>query len=63
MIDSYASALSTKLAFFGFTYNPLSRGDIESLCLSNVSLDDAYGIACDVAAGFSIEESVAAMFA
>jgi hypothetical protein len=59
-LEQYERQLLIALLHYGFTSNPISD-DVESLYADNVSIDDAYAIACDVAAGFTIAESRAAM--
>jgi len=54
----YQTALAQKLAFYGFTSNPLTNAQTSILWHDKISLDSAYGIACDVNAGFSFAESL-----
>jgi len=56
--QEYKNALAQKLAFYGFTSNPLTNDMISILWHDKISLDSAYGIACDVNAGFTFAESL-----
>jgi len=56
--QQYKTELAQKLAFYGFTSNPLTNDMISILWHDNISLDSAYGIACDVNSGFTFVESL-----
>lgn len=53
-------ALSQKLAFYGFTSNPLTKDEMKNLRLAGFDIESAYGVASDVAAGFSLADAIAA---
>lgn len=57
-LQEYKAALAQKLAFYGFTSNPLTNDMVLILWHDKISLDSAYGIACDVNAGFTLAESL-----
>ena len=48
----YAATLQRDFARYGFISCPLSDEQITRLYRSNIKLEQAYGIGCDVAAGF-----------
>ena len=48
------------LARFGFTETPITEMGFDELIGVGFSLDDCYGIACDISAGFPPDESIAA---
>ena len=47
-----------EFAKFGFTDTPLSIAQMENLIRLKVSMDDIYGVGCDMAAGYSYDESL-----
>ena len=57
-LQEYKTALAQKLAFYGFTSNPLTNDMVSILWYDKISLDSAHGIACDVNAGFTFAESL-----
>ncbi len=60
-LEQYERQLFIALLQYGFTHNPLEEEEVAALYNDGVSTDDAYSIACDVAAGFTVAESLTAM--
>jgi hypothetical protein len=56
----YIATLKRDFARYGFVSTPLTDAQLTALYKQNIKLDQAYGIGCDVAAGFSFEEAVSA---
>lgn len=55
----YIAQAKRDFARFGFTETPLTDEQLTTLYRNNIKLDDAYGIGCDVAAGYGFAESIA----
>lgn len=56
----YIATLKKDFAKFGFIECPLTDEEIAHLYRENIHIDIAYGIGCDVAAGFEFFEAIAA---
>ena len=56
--QEYKTALNQMCARYGFTSNPLCNAQMSILWHDKVSIDSAYGIACDINSGFSFAESL-----
>ena len=56
-LGQYTESLKYDLARYGFTGCPLTDQEIESCYMLGINLELAYGIACDVNAGFTFLES------
>ena len=57
----YREALEYKIAFYGFTSNPLTVREMFQVHKQGITLEDAYGIACDANAlqdSFDVQESI-----
>jgi len=54
------SDLQYTCAYYGFTYCPLTESEYEALASLPLPLSSIYMVAVDVAAGFTIEESLQA---
>jgi len=54
------SDLKYTCAFYGFTYCPLTESEYDALASLPLPLDAIYMVANDVAAGYTIEESLEA---
>lgn len=59
-MSKFNTSLKQRLAFYGFTTCPLSDDRIEALEAAGFSVDQSYGAACDVAAGFTFVDAVSA---
>lgn len=57
----YITTAKRDFATHGFVECPLSDEQLTQLYKMNVKLEDVYRIGCDVAAGFTIEQSLEAM--
>jgi hypothetical protein len=57
----YISTLQRDFAQYGFIGCPLTEDQMTQLYKLNIKLDQAYGVGCDVAAGFSFEEALEAL--
>ena len=60
----YMDDLKYKIAYYGFTYCPLTVGDIFQCHVQGLDLDQAYDVACDANAleeCFNIQESINAI--
>lgn len=51
-IKEYTHDLRREFAFYGFTTCPLTESEMKTLFRLGYSASDAYGIGCDVSAGF-----------
>lgn len=49
-------------AYYGFTYTPLTAGQIDRLMKLKLSRDAIYTIGCDCACGWRFEEALDAYF-
>jgi hypothetical protein len=56
----YIATIMRDFAFYGFTTCPLTDEQLTALYRANIKVDQAYGIGCDVGAGFSFDEAVSA---
>ena len=56
----YITTLKRDFARYGFVATPLTDEQLTALYRANIKLDAAYGVGCDVAAGFSFDEAVSA---
>ena len=52
----YIETLKRDFAKYGFVVCPLTDEEITTLYNNNVKLDEAYGIGCDVHAGFPFSQ-------
>jgi hypothetical protein len=57
----YISTLKRDFARYGFVGCPLSDEELAQLYKLNIKLDVAYGVGCDVAAGYTIQEALEAI--
>ena len=58
---AYKEALENKIAFYGFTNNPLTVREMLQMHKQGITLDDGYGIACDANTlqdSFDVQESI-----
>lgn len=60
MKSAYETALRRELAFHGFPWFPLSPATIRALEDRGATVDEGYRVACDVANGFPLEDSLSA---
>lgn len=58
--QEYAEHMKAQFAFNGFTACPLSERELSALWLAGIEPDLAYGVGCDVAAGFDMGTALAA---
>ena len=56
----YIATLKKDFAYYGFIECPLTDEELAHLYRENIHLDIAYGIGCDVAAGFDFDFAVEA---
>lgn len=56
----YINTLKREFAKFGFIECPLTDEELAHLYQQNIKLEQAYGIGCDVAAGFEFFEAMEA---
>lgn len=61
MFTEEITALQKMCAFYGFTACPLTDSEITALVAQGRSIEDCYSIACDVAAGFTLEQAASAL--
>jgi len=60
-IDGYISVINERWAYYGHTNRqPLTRSEVGYCIGVGVTLDQLYSIACDVNAGFTVQESIMA---
>jgi len=60
-IVGYMSVLNERWAYYGHTnIQPLTRLEVEYCIGLDIDIDQLYNIACDVNAGFTIQESTRA---
>ena len=57
----YISTAKRDFARYGFIAPPLTDEQLAALYRKNIKLDHVYGIGCDVNAGFTLEEAIAAV--
>jgi hypothetical protein len=57
-LQEYIDQLKPKFAQYGFTETPIPDSYIIRLYAMGADLDKAYGVGCDVAAGFGFMEAV-----
>jgi hypothetical protein len=57
-LQEYINQLKPKFAQYGFTETPIPDSYIIRLYAMGADLDKAYGVGCDVAAGFEFMEAV-----
>lgn len=60
MRTAYESALRRELSFHGFPWFPLTSATVRALEERGATLEEGYRVACDVANGFPLEDSLAA---
>ena len=60
-LQEYTDKLKYDFAYYGFTEIPLTDKQIERLFDSGFSIDDAYGVGCDVFCGYSFDASIDAV--
>lgn len=56
--DDYKTELQRRCAYYGMVGNPLDDAEIEELRATGLSPSAAYDVACDVASGYSVAESL-----
>ena len=57
-LEEYINTMRREFAFYGFTTCPLTEGDLRILFRRGYSTGDAYGIGCDVNAGFDFDHAI-----
>ena len=57
----YISTLKRDFAQHGFIDCPLTEDQMTQLYKRNIKLDQAYGVGCDVACGYTFQESLEAL--
>jgi len=57
-VKEYMQNLYRDFAFYGFTTCPLTDSEMMILFRLGYSASDAYGIGCDVSAGFYFDDAV-----
>ena len=57
----YISTLKRDFARHGFIDCPLTEDQMTQLYKRNIKLDQAYGVGCDVACGYTFQESLEAL--
>ena len=60
MINTYQGLCNT-LAFYGFTACPMTNNEYNELAALGVGQDEIYGVACDIACGWTLAESLEAI--
>ena len=59
-LEQFSDALKTECAKYGHVFTPLTDAQIRIVRAGGFTVDQAYGIACDVANGFSFDTSLRA---
>lgn len=62
-LKEYGAELREKFAQFGFLTSPLSPAQIIRCKVGGLELNEAFGVGCDVAAGFPFDDSVSLTYA
>lgn len=57
-MEEYTHSLRREFAFYGFTTYPLTESETKTLFRLGYSASDAYGIGCDVSAGFYFDDVI-----
>lgn len=59
--DTEIEEIKALFARFGFVASPLCDATLNALFSRGLNADEIYSVGCDVYAGFTIEESLAAL--
>ena len=59
-VHEYIAKVQRQCAFYGFPHCPLDNAEIIECRAKGLTVDQTYTVACDVAAGFTFAEAIAA---